>query len=143
MAPIIDTTSFANIARCFNPNTRNVFPMRGMLKFLRSLPSVCHICRRWPSQPLCTPCVERFAQPTQRCPTCALTLTQPKCRNCAQHPSPLDTCVAAVSYTFPWAGCIARFKLPRQVLFMDSLPKSALGKVQKPALLALLTGTNP
>ena len=84
--------------------------MRGMLKFLRSLPSLCHVCRRWPSQPLCTPCVERFAQPTQRCPTCALTLTQAKCHNCAQHPSPLDACVAAVSYTFPWAGCIARFK---------------------------------
>lgn len=110
MVPIIDTTSFANIARCFNPNGRNVFPMRGMLKLSRSLPSLCHICRRWPSQPLCTPCVERFAQPTQRCSTCALTLTQAKCHNCAQHPSPLDACVAAVSYTFPWAGCIARFK---------------------------------
>jgi fatty-acyl-CoA synthase len=38
---------------------------------------------------------------------------------------------------------IARFKLPRRVVFLDSLPKSALGKVQKPALLAVLTGTNP
>jgi fatty-acyl-CoA synthase len=38
---------------------------------------------------------------------------------------------------------IARFKLPRRVVFMDSLPKSALGKVQKPALQVLLTGTNP
>ena len=38
---------------------------------------------------------------------------------------------------------IARFKLPRRVEFRDALPKSALGKVQKPALLALLTGTNP
>ena len=38
---------------------------------------------------------------------------------------------------------IARFKLPRRVVFMDSLPKSALGKVQKPILRALLTGTNP
>jgi fatty-acyl-CoA synthase len=38
---------------------------------------------------------------------------------------------------------IARFKLPRRVVFMDNLPKSALGKVQKPALQALLTGTNP
>jgi fatty-acyl-CoA synthase len=38
---------------------------------------------------------------------------------------------------------IARFKLPRRVVFMDSLPKSALGKVQKPGLQALLTGTNP
>ena len=110
MAPIIDTTSFANIALRFNPNGRNVFPMRGMLQLPHLLPSLCYICHRWPSQPLCAPCVERFAQPTQRCPTCALTLTQPKCHNCAQHPSPLDACVAAVSYTFPWAGCIARFK---------------------------------
>ncbi len=38
---------------------------------------------------------------------------------------------------------IARFKLPRRVVFMGSLPKSALGKVQKPALLTLLHGTNP
>jgi fatty-acyl-CoA synthase len=38
---------------------------------------------------------------------------------------------------------IARFKLHRRVVFMDTLPKSALGKVQKPALQALLTGTNP
>jgi fatty-acyl-CoA synthase len=38
---------------------------------------------------------------------------------------------------------IARFKLPRRVVFMGSLPKSALGKVQKSALQALLTGTNP
>jgi fatty-acyl-CoA synthase len=34
---------------------------------------------------------------------------------------------------------IARFKLPRRVVFMDSLPKSALGKVQKPKLQQLLT----
>jgi len=32
------------------------------------------------------------------------------CRNCEEHPSPLDACVAAVSYAFPWADCIARFK---------------------------------
>ena len=38
---------------------------------------------------------------------------------------------------------IARFKLPRRVVFMDSLPKSALGKVQKPQLQALLLRTNP
>jgi fatty-acyl-CoA synthase len=38
---------------------------------------------------------------------------------------------------------IARFKLPRRLVFMDSLPKSALGKVQKSVLQALLTGTNP
>jgi fatty-acyl-CoA synthase len=34
---------------------------------------------------------------------------------------------------------IARFKLPRRVVFMDALPKSALGKVLKPRLQQLLT----
>jgi fatty-acyl-CoA synthase len=38
---------------------------------------------------------------------------------------------------------IARFKLPRRLVWLDSLPKSALGKVQKPLLQARLTGTNP
>jgi fatty-acyl-CoA synthase len=38
---------------------------------------------------------------------------------------------------------IARFKLPRRVVFMGSLPKSVLGKVQKPALLEILHRTNP
>jgi fatty-acyl-CoA synthase len=33
---------------------------------------------------------------------------------------------------------IARFKLPRRVVFVDALPKSALGKVLKPALQAQL-----
>jgi fatty-acyl-CoA synthase len=33
---------------------------------------------------------------------------------------------------------IARFKLPRRVVWLQSLPKSALGKVQKPALQAQL-----
>lgn len=38
---------------------------------------------------------------------------------------------------------IARFKMPRQVVWMTSLPKSALGKVQKAQLLAQLIRTNP
>jgi fatty-acyl-CoA synthase len=38
---------------------------------------------------------------------------------------------------------IARFKLPRRVVFVQTLPKSALGKVQKPALQQLLSGINP
>ncbi|WP_353238512.1 AMP-binding protein [Limnohabitans sp.] len=38
---------------------------------------------------------------------------------------------------------IARFKLPRRVVFMVSLPKSALGKVQKPALQEQLHRANP
>ena len=35
-------------------------------------------------------------------------------------------------------GRLARFKQPRRVVFCDSLPKTALGKVQKPLLIAQL-----
>jgi fatty-acyl-CoA synthase len=38
---------------------------------------------------------------------------------------------------------IARFKLPRRVVFSDHLPKSALGKVLKPAVQADLMGNKP
>jgi non-ribosomal peptide synthetase component E (peptide arylation enzyme) len=38
--------------------------------------------------------------------------------------------------------CIARFKLPRRVVFMTHLPKSALGKVQKPLLQRQLIDGN-
>jgi ComF family protein len=51
-----------------------------------------------------------FAQPQTRCPTCALKLPHAGCVDCAQTPPPLDACVAAVSYMFPWSACIARFK---------------------------------
>ena len=37
---------------------------------------------------------------------------------------------------------IARFKLPRRVLFLEQFPKSALGKVQKPLLLKQLMASN-
>ena len=36
---------------------------------------------------------------------------------------------------------IARFKLPRRVVMIDTLPKSALGKVQKPILIGWLSDT--
>jgi fatty-acyl-CoA synthase len=34
---------------------------------------------------------------------------------------------------------IARFKLPRRVVMLEALPKSALGKIQKPILTAWLS----
>ena len=36
---------------------------------------------------------------------------------------------------------LARFKHPRRLVFMDTLPKTALGKVQKPALVRVLVGS--
>ena len=36
------------------------------------------------------------------------------------------------------AAHIARFKLPRRVVFVEQLPKSALGKIQKPQVVEQL-----
>ncbi len=38
-------------------------------------------------------------------------------------------------------GRIARFKLPRRVVFVQALPKSALGKVQKPRVVDMISAT--
>lgn len=54
----------------------------------------------------------RFAQPEPRCRTCALPVPAAvdQCGECVLAPPPLDQCLAAVHYAYPWAGCITRFK---------------------------------
>jgi ComF family protein len=56
--------------------------------------------------------VTRFAQPRPRCATCALPVPQglAQCGACVKSAPPLDRCLAAVSYAYPWSGCITRFK---------------------------------
>ena len=59
---------------------------------LAALPSQCLVCHAWPAQPVCEACVQRFAQPQIRCPTCALLMPVgvPRCGICLTHPPPLD-----------------------------------------------------
>jgi len=80
------------------------------------LPSQCVVCRGWPCDPLCEACVSRFAQPCNRCRTCAIPVPSviTQCGACIRHPPPLDACVAAVPYAYPWAGLITRFKFQHQ-----------------------------
>jgi ComF family protein len=61
--------------------------------------------------------VARFAQPIARCRTCALPLpaasvtdSAAQCGACLRHAPPLDACVAAVDYAYPWSDAITRFK---------------------------------
>jgi fatty-acyl-CoA synthase len=54
-------------------------------------------------------------------------------------PDPAGQVLSAEAVLAHLQSRIARFKLPRRVVFMDSLPKSALGKVLKPQLQRLLT----
>ncbi|MES2633131.1 MAG: phosphoribosyltransferase family protein [Pseudomonadota bacterium] len=80
------------------------------------LPGQCAVCRRWPAQPVCEPCVSRFAQPAARCRRCALPV-QPgvaECGRCVTAPPPLDVCHAAVSYDYPWSSLITQFKFHGQ-----------------------------
>lgn len=85
-------------------------------RFNRALPSQCAVCRAWPAQPVCDACVARFAQPTPRCRTCALPVPAGvlRCGACLRQPPPLDSCLTAVPYAYPWAGLITRYKFEPQ-----------------------------
>jgi ComF family protein len=86
---------------------------RGPLtSLLARLPSQCEVCRAWPSQRVCDACVARFAPPATRCATCALPVPAGvvRCGECLRDPPPLDACLAACAYAWPWPECIAQFK---------------------------------
>lgn len=80
--------------------------------FFERLPSQCMVCHAWPASPVCDVCVSEFAQPSPRCTTCArlLTVDQPQCGTCVVAAPPLDVCLAAVPYAYPWSTLIADFK---------------------------------
>ena len=88
--------------------------VRPFSSLIDRLPSQCAVCHAWPSQPVCDACVARFASPVLRCGTCALPLTTDEagaqCGDCLVHPPPLDACLAACDYAWPWPEHIARFK---------------------------------
>lgn len=108
-------------------------PLRQRL--LNWIPSQCSVCKAWPSNGMvCEPCVTRFAQPVRRCATCALTLKAgisadiKRCGACIVKPPPLDECLTAVSYEYPWSDCITSYKFgnnPAWVRTFALLLKSA------------------
>ncbi|MFT7115979.1 MAG: ComF family protein [Rhodoferax sp.] len=81
-------------------------------RLLEALPSQCAVCHAWPTQAVCEACITRFAQPQTRCRTCALqvALGVQQCSVCVRTPPPLDLCLAAVSYAFPWSDLIVNYK---------------------------------
>ncbi len=81
-----------------------------------ALPGQCAVCRSWPAQPVCEACVVRFGQPQPRCATCALPVPAEveRCGRCLREPPPLDRCLAAVPYGYPWSGLVTQFKFQGQ-----------------------------
>jgi ComF family protein len=77
-----------------------------------TLPGQCAVCHAWPAQPVCETCITRFAQPQPRCQTCALPVPAgiSRCGACLKSPPPLDACLAALGYAYPWSELIARYK---------------------------------
>jgi len=98
------------------PDTRSAGIWRQGLQALSALanrlPSQCAICHAWPAQRVCDACRAQFAPRLARCATCACTVPQgvAQCGQCLLHPPPLDACLAAVSYGYPWAHLLAQFK---------------------------------
>ena len=80
------------------------------------LPAQCAVCRAWPSQVLCNACISSLAQPVPRCTTCAIQVPEGtvQCHDCLSTPPPLDACLAAVAYDWPWSDCITQFKFGGQ-----------------------------
>ena len=78
----------------------------------RHVPSQCAVCHRWPARPVCDACVQAFAQPQTRCRTCALPLPtgMAQCGKCVTEPPPLDQCLGAVAYAYPWSSLVVEFK---------------------------------
>lgn len=83
---------------------------------MAALPGQCRVCHSWPALTVCEDCVGQFAQPHQRCKTCALPVPHgmPHCGACLKNPPPLDQCLTAVSYAYPWSSLIADFKFHDQ-----------------------------
>ena len=77
-----------------------------------TLPSQCMVCHAWPTESVCEACVNQFAQPQSRCQTCALPVPASvrQCGVCIKTPPPLDACLAAVAYAFPWSDLIVGYK---------------------------------
>lgn len=96
----------------------------------RQLPARCAVCRAWPSRVVCNACATRFAQPVPRCTTCALPVPEgiTHCGACLREPPPLDACLAAVTYGWPWSDCVTQFKfgnLPGWAAELATLMRSA------------------
>lgn len=89
-------------------------PLQGLL------PSQCSACRAWPSAPVCGDCIARFSPATIRCGLCAIDLPpdlsggvrsgSPVCAECLLRKPPVDASLVAVTYGYPWAGLLTRYK---------------------------------
>lgn len=120
--------------------------IRGWGRSLPQPPSRCQVCGRWPGQAVCADCLARFAPTVPRCPGCAqawngltsgLGVASARCPDCLRSPLPLDGCLAAVDYAYPWNRLIQRLKFQGETGWAPLLAERMLAE---PGAGPLLTG---
>lgn len=100
-------------------------------RVLMRCPGQCAVCRAWSKPHVCDECLQRYARPATRCWTCGLQLppglgnwslrTHPRCGKCLQNPPPLDRCIAALNYSFPWDGLLQHYKFHQAIDLRETL----------------------
>ena len=92
-------------------------------RIAQRVPSQCALCRSWPAQRLCPHCRARFAAQHARCASCACRVPEgvQRCAGCLREPPPLQHCIAAVDYAYPWAGIVAQFKFHAEPAWAPTL----------------------
>ncbi|MBB4845696.1 ComF family protein [Paucibacter oligotrophus] len=100
-------------------------------RVLMRCPGQCAVCRAWSGQHVCADCLQRYAQAVSRCWTCGLQLptglgswrlrSRPRCGNCLKKPPPLERCIAALDYRFPWDGLLQHYKFHQAIELRETL----------------------
>jgi ComF family protein len=108
---------------------------------LARVPSQCAVCHTWPSQPVCGDCLSRLAPPLSRCPGCALAWAPvaggpPRCPDCLRSPLPLESCLAALDYGYPWRDLVTQFKFQQQTGWTGFFARQMLAQAPLRAALA-------
>lgn len=95
------------------------------LSIQRFIPSLCLICRAWPARILCDECAARFRPGIARCDLCAEPIPDgvTRCGSCLTRPPPLDGCIAALTYEWPWWTYIRRLKFQNDVGLASTLAR--------------------
>ena len=99
-------------------------PFSSLSSLSTLLPSQCAVCRSWPTEPVCRPCMARFSNQRLRCKSCAIALpadfsmglriSSGVCMDCIKQPPPIQAVLAALDYAYPWSGLISRYKFGEQ-----------------------------
>ncbi|MDO9436965.1 ComF family protein [Hydrogenophaga sp.] len=106
-----------------------------------SLPGTCQVCGGWPASAVCEACARRFGSDQLRCTGCAAPslVGDRLCGACLTQAAtaPLQACVAAVDYAYPWNDLIARFKFRNEPGWAGPFARQMMGSPKAAEVLSV------